>query len=81
MERVRSLSFLFSTIFTLAYSFLPDLRQASVEKSGDMDFWLRVRDLGRAISLISSSEASSLGGKSDISETKAAEVRSHAAWF
>lgn len=54
-------------------AFLPDLRQASVEKSGDPDFWLRVRDLGRAISLISSSEASSLGGKSDISETNAVE--------
>jgi len=54
--------------------FLRVLREACLDgKPGNNDFWSRVKDEGRTLSLISETEASELGGKSDVSESKAAE--------
>ncbi|KZT68787.1 SPOC domain-like protein [Daedalea quercina L-15889] len=56
-------------------AFLRDLRTACLDdKPGNVEFWSSVQVEGRALSLISNSEASELGGKSDISESEAAEV-------
>lgn len=58
------------------HRFLRALREACLDgKPGNNDFWSRVKDEGRTLSLISETEASELGGKSDVSESKAAEVR------
>ena len=56
-------------------SFLTDLKNACLEgKPGNQEFWERVTDLGRDISLVSKSEAARLGGKSNITEAQATEV-------
>ncbi|KAI0344219.1 SPOC domain-like protein [Trametopsis cervina] len=54
--------------------FLLDLKSACLEsKPGNSEFWERVTDFGRDISLVSKLEAARLGGKSNISEAQAAE--------
>lgn len=56
-------------------SFLMDLKSACLEGApGNPEFWERVTDLGRDISLVSKSEAMRLGGKSNITEAQATEV-------
>ncbi|KZT08940.1 SPOC domain-like protein [Laetiporus sulphureus 93-53] len=55
-------------------AFLKDLQQSCRDdKPGNEEFWTSVQGLGRDISLISNTEAGKLGGKSDISESEAAE--------
>ncbi len=44
------------------------------EESGSSDFWRRVTELGRNISLIGQLEAAKLGGDSDVSEAQATAV-------
>ena len=58
--------------------FLRGLREACLDgKPGNVDFWSRVKDEGRALSLISDKEAGNLGGTSDVTESEAAEVRGY----
>lgn len=58
--------------------FLRDLRKACLDgKPGNVEFWSRVKDEGRVLSLISDKEAGRLGGTSDVTESEAAEVRVH----
>ncbi|THG94528.1 hypothetical protein EW026_g6962 [Hermanssonia centrifuga] len=54
-------------------AFLRDLKRECVkdEESGSSDFWRRVTELGRNISLIGQLEAAKLGGDSDVSEAQA----------
>ncbi|KAI0089844.1 SPOC like C-terminal domain-containing protein [Irpex rosettiformis] len=55
--------------------FLIDLKSTCLEgRPGNPDFWERVTELGRDISLVSKSEAMRLGGKSNITEAQATEV-------
>lgn len=56
--------------------FLSELKTRCTEpRTGKPKFWNKVSALGRSISLISKSEAAKQHGKSDITEAKAAEVR------
>ena len=56
--------------------FLRNLREACMKgKPGNVEFWSRVKDEGRAFSLISDKEAGVRGGTSDATEPEAAEVR------
>ncbi|KAI0693769.1 SPOC domain-like protein [Cerioporus squamosus] len=58
-------------------TFIRELRDTCLdEKPGNKAFWDKVRGVGRPLSFISESEASEQGGKSDISEAEAQEVRS-----
>ncbi|KAH9836702.1 SPOC like C-terminal domain-containing protein [Rhodofomes roseus] len=55
-------------------AFLRNLREACLDgKPGNIEFWSRVKDESRMMSLISTTEANELGGKSDVSEPEAAE--------
>ena len=55
--------------------FLRDLRRVCIEKRpGNKSFWSRVTEIGREVSLISTSEAKKQGGKSSVSDTQADEV-------
>ncbi|KAH9949516.1 SPOC domain-like protein [Amylocystis lapponica] len=54
--------------------FLRDLRKSCLDKQpGNQAFWEQVKESGRDLSLISKFEAARLGGKSNISESQAAE--------
>lgn len=56
-------------------SFLQDLKITCLEEEpGNVSFWVRVTDFGRAISLISQPELGTSGGKSKISEARAKAV-------
>ena len=58
-------------------SFLRNLREACMSgKPGNVEFWSRVKDEGRAFSLISDKEAGVRGGTSDATKPEAAEVHS-----
>lgn len=53
-----------------------DLRdECTEEKPGNSEFWEEVKQEGRPMSLISKPEAAMSGGKSRISESVSAEVR------
>ncbi|EPS98095.1 hypothetical protein FOMPIDRAFT_152276 [Fomitopsis schrenkii] len=55
-------------------AFLRGLREACLDgKPANTEFWARVRDEGRALSIISDKEAGELGGKSDVTESESAE--------
>ena len=57
-------------------SFLPDLRRACLDDDpGNEFFWSKLVALERSVSLISKSEAALQGGKSDISDADAEQVR------
>ncbi|KAL4254498.1 ATP-dependent DNA helicase II subunit 2 [Abortiporus biennis] len=54
--------------------FLTELKTECVDEDpGNEAFWDKVVDVGRKISLISQTEAEKLGGKSDVSETRASQ--------
>ena len=63
------------TVPNPSYRFVQELRETCLEqKPGNKAFWDKVREVGRPLSFISSSEASKAGGKSSISESEAQKV-------
>jgi hypothetical protein len=55
--------------------FLRSLRANCLDDPGNKEFWMKVKEVGRKLSLISQSEATQHGGISDIRDDEADEVR------
>uniref|UniRef100_A0A8H7Y8Y4 ATP-dependent DNA helicase II subunit 2 n=1 Tax=Psilocybe cubensis TaxID=181762 RepID=A0A8H7Y8Y4_PSICU len=54
-------------------AFLRDLKEKCLTKPGNPNFWDKIRDVGRRLSLISKHEAKKLGGISDVTGDEAEE--------
>jgi len=54
-------------------SFLHDLKEICINKTGNPSFWKELCELGRELSLITSMEAKKLGGESNVTEKEASE--------
>lgn len=67
-------SLFFHSIADATFRFLPRLKERSLQKPGNPEFWAEVKALGRDISLISNKEARKYGGAASVSEKRAEEV-------
>ena len=55
--------------------FMEDLKDKCTKKKGNPEFWEKVKEVGREISMISDEEAKRHGGTSQYTEDQAVQVR------